>query len=414
MVGDFLEDIQKRSCTMKPMHTYSLAGVLAFFTLLSPCQAEGLLGEEGIVLEAGSTIVGQQSSKQRRSIDKDLTASIDLTADADLGFGTLHIYVEGSTKPDVSASSIVAGANADAGTATNVVNQGRMQLSEISFGTDIGAVNINIGVIDLTGFADATDTANDEAAQFLANALVNNPSIAFPDYTPAIVLNYGAEDAPQLTAMLSNGYGLGDNATKNYADLFRFGKNAAGQKKGLFALGELRLPESMAGVKVTAGIWHKSSEFARFDGLGNNRNAFGGYLNLDGAIDEQIAWSARLGANNAKTEVTGGVTNFASLSAQYAINEQHILGVGVAYSGVSGAYKNTLLPDTGANSTVVEAYYNWQITEVIAISPDIQYHKNPNNVSAAAAPTIANSVWVYGLRVQINASHQMFSRESEI
>ena len=396
---------------MKPMnrrlaHTLALA---ALYALTLPTQAQAF-GDEGIALEAGATIVGQQASKQNSAIRKDITSSIDLTADADLGFGTLHLYVEGSTTPDVSASSLVAGANADAGTATNSVNRGRLQLSEISFATDIGAINFNLGVLDLTAFADATDTANDEAAQFLADALVNNPSIAFPDYTPAIVLNYGEEDALQWTAMLSNGYGLGDNASKNHADLFRFGRNTAGQKKGLFALGELRLPEAGSGVKTTVGLWHKSAEFARFDGLGNSRNALGGYINLDGTAGD-VAWSARFGANNSKTEVAGGVTHFASLSAQYAFNEEHLIGIGVAYSGISGDYKSTLLPDTGANTTTVEAYYNWQLTEVIAISPDIQYHRNPNNLSAAAAPTIAKSVWVYGLRVQIGASHQMFNKE---
>ena len=390
---------------MKPICRF-ITPVLALLCLL-PSQVHAL-GEEGITLEAGGTIVGQQSSKRNGAINKEATASVDLTADADLGFGTLHIYVEGSTTPDVSASSLVAGANADAGTATNMANQGRMQLSEISFGTDIGDVNVNIGVLDLTAFVDATETANDETAQFLANALVNNPSIAFPDYTPAIVLNFGEEDGLQGTALLSNGYGLGDNANKNYADLFRFGKNTAGQKKGLFALGELRLPEAATGVKATIGVWHKSSEFARFDGLGNNRNALGGYLNLDGTAGD-VAWSARVGANNSKTEVAGGVTHFASLSAQYALNEQHVFGLGVAYSGVSSDYKATLLPDTGANSTVVELYYNWQVTEVVSISPDIQYHKNPNNLSAAAAPTIAKSVWVYGLRVQVGASHQILN-----
>ena len=395
-----------KSMNHRLAHILALAALCA---LLLPTQVRAF-GDEGITLDAGGTIVGQQSSKQNSAIKKDLTASVDLTADADLGFGSLHIYVEGSSTPDVSASSLVAGANADAGTATNSVSRGRVQLSEISFGTDIGAVNVNIGVLDLTVFADATDTANDETAQFLANALVNNPSIAFPDYTPAIVLNYGEEDALQWTAMLSNGYGLGDNASKNYADLFCFGRNGSGQKKGLFALGELRLPEAATGVKTTVGLWHKSSEFARFDGLGNSRNALGGYINLDGSAGD-VAWSARFGANNSKTEVAGGVTHFASLSAQYAFNEAHLIGLGVAYSGISGDYKSTLLPDTGANTTIVEAYYNWQLTEVIAISPDIQYHRNPNNLSAAAAPTIAKDVWVYGLRIQISASNQMYNRE---
>lgn len=108
---------------MKPMHVFHPAGVFALCALLLPCQAQAL-GDGGITLEAGSTIIGQQSSKQKASIDKDLTASVDVTADADLGFGTLHIYVEGSTTPDVSASSLVAGANADAGTAANAAGQG--------------------------------------------------------------------------------------------------------------------------------------------------------------------------------------------------------------------------------------------------------------------------------------------------
>jgi len=187
---------------------------------------------DGITIELGSTIVGQQISKHNGNINKDIIGSLDLVIDADLGFGTLHLYGEGASTADISASSLVGGANADAGTAATAAGRGRIQLSEISFSFDLGVLNTNIGVMDLTAFADATATANDEGSQFLADALINNPTIAFPDYSPAIVFNYGAEDGISFTALTANAYGLGDNPRGNYSQLFKFGNTPTGERKG--------------------------------------------------------------------------------------------------------------------------------------------------------------------------------------
>ncbi|NWF38878.1 carbohydrate porin [Mariprofundus sp. NF] len=369
-----------------------------------------IFGDDGISIELGSTIVGQQISKHNGDINKDIIGSLDLVIDADLGFGTLHLYGEGASTADISASSLVGGANADAGTAATPAGKGRVQLSEISFGFDIGALNTNIGVMDLSAFADATATANDEGSQFLADALVNNPTIAFPDYTPAIVFNYGEEAGIQLTALTANAYGLGDNPRGNYSQLFKFGNTPTGERKGLFSLVELRLPLSQDGALLTMGGWHSSTEATRYDGAGNDRSTLGGYANIDGVVGD-LAWSARVGFNNGKTDITGGVNSFASLSTEYSINEQHAFGAGVAHSGLLNDYKTSLAPNSGANSTVAEIYYRWQITDEIAISPDIQYHHNANNLSAAAPADVFGNVWVYGLRIQFGASHQMAHHE---
>jgi len=366
---------------------------------------------EGITIELGSTIVGQQISKHNGEINKDITGSLDLVIDAVLGFGTLHFYGEGASTADISASTLVAGSNADAGTAARANGKGRLQLSEIYYAAGFGSLNINLGIIDLTGHVDVTATANDWTSQFLAIALVDNQSIAFPDYTPAIVLNYGESDAIQLTTLISNGYGLGDNPNANYAQLFKFNKTPTGEKKGLFTLAELRLPVVQGKSLITLGSWFSSTEATRYDGAGNDSGTFGAYLNMDGHIGD-VAWSSRTGVNNTKTDLAGGVNSFFSLSMEYDINESHAFGAGLAYSGLHNDYKASLAPNGAANSTVAELYYRWKITDEIAISPDLQYHHNANHLSAGTATSVFGNVWVYGLRIQFGASHQIVDSHS--
>ena len=386
------------------MKILGITSCICLLSMLLPGTASAF-GDDGVTVELGVTGVGQQISKRNNDIDKEVTESVDLVIDADLGFGVLHIYGEAASTADTSASSLVAGSNADAGTAAKPNGRGRGQLSEISFGTDIAMLNVNFGVIDLTGFADATATANDEGVQFLANVLVNNPTIAFPDYTPAVVVNYGEEKSFQFTALSSNAYGLGDNPRGNYAQLFKFNRTPGGEKKGLFSLVELRMPVAQADLLLTIGGWHSSKEVARYDGTGNDKNTFGGYVNLDSQIGE-TAYSIRGGYNNAKTDITGGVKCFGSLSIEHAINDRQAFGAGVAYSGLHNDYK-IALTGTGANTTVAEVYYRWQITDEVAISPDIQYHHNANNLSAGAANTVFGNVWVYGVRITFGVSHQL-------
>jgi len=354
-----------------------------------------------ITVEAGSTIVGQQTSKQNSAINKDVVGSFDLVVDADVGPGRLHLYGEGSTTPTTSASNVVADSNADAGTALNKNGKGRLQLSELAYSFDIDALNISLGVQDLTGFADATAVSNDEASQFLADSLVNNPTIAFPDYTPSVVFSYGAEDSINGTVMMANAYGLGDNPNANYADLFRFGRDRnSGLKKGIFALGELRLPGE---IDLTLGGWARTTELPQHLGGANKSSSFGVYTNSDGKFNESTPWSIRAGWNSARA--TDEVTAHVSLAVEHAYMEDHVIALGVAWNGLSSDFRATDV--NVANPVVAELYYRWQINEYVAISPDIQYWSNANSLSTSTGGSVGGSAWVYGLRVQIGGSHQL-------
>ncbi|MDT8376280.1 MAG: carbohydrate porin [Mariprofundaceae bacterium] len=361
----------------------------------------------GVTIEAGTTIVGQQTSKQNNSINRDVVGSIDLVMGIDVGAGRLHIYGEGSSTPATSASTVIAGANADAGTAVDRDGKGRIQLSGIAYGIDFDPLHISIGIQDLTIFADATAVSNDETSQFLADSLVNNPAIAFPDYTPSVIFNYGGRDAVGVTVMVGNGYGLGDNPDRSYAELLKFGREkSSGLKKGLFTLAELHLPGE---VGFRLGGWGRSSELPQHLGGANRSRTFGVYANADGAVDEATLWSARLGWNNAKA--TDETISHASLAIEHSYAENHLIALGVAWNGLSSDFKSTFT--NAANPVVAELYYRWQINDYVAISPDVQYRSNTNALSATTAGTVGGSTWVYGLRVQVGASHQAFHAEAE-
>jgi len=370
------------------------AAILAFTGITTPAIAE-------VTIEAGATVVGQQTSQQNQQINKDVTGSADLVIDADLGPGSLHIYIEGSSTSDVSAASIIDGANADAGTAVNSSGRGRLQFSEIAYGLELGRLKLSVGVLDLAAFADATSVANDEGEQFLADALVNNPTIAFPDYTPSIILNEGDGEGVGGTLLLANGYGLGDNSSASYRDLFSFGRDrSSGLKKGLFALAELRIPTETG---LTMGGWLRSSELPRHLGGANKSRAFGLYGCADGAFDELTRWSARAGWNNAKA--TDEVVSHVSFAIEHSYTEDHVIALGTAINGLSSDFKRTYA--NAANPFMAEIYYRWQINEFIGISPDIQYWHNTNGLSRATAGMAGGNAWVYGLRLQIGASHRM-------
>ncbi len=359
-----------------------------------------------VMIEAGTTIVGQQTSKQNGTINKDVLGSVDMIMDVDMGLGTLHLYGEGAVTPSVSASDVVSGSNADAGTALNKNGKGRIQLSEIAYRFDLEPLNISVGVQDLTDFTDATVTSNDEGSQFLADSLVNNPSISFPDYTPSVIFTYGDEDKLNATALLANAYGLSDNESANYRDLFKFGRDAnTGLKKGMFVLAEIRVPEA---VDFTLGGWIRTSELPQHLGEANKSFAYGIYGNIDGEIAENMLWSTRLGWNSAKD--TDEVVTHASVALEHSYTEAHALGLGVAWNGLSSSFKSTFA--NAANPFVVEMYYRWKINQYVAISPDIQYWTHANNQSQSNAGNVGGNAWVYGLRIQLGHSHHMMRDDS--
>ncbi|MDX8411996.1 MAG: carbohydrate porin [Mariprofundaceae bacterium] len=362
------------------------------------------VGDSGLNVEAGATIIGQHASKHVSAIDKDATASLDILADMPVGPGAVHLYIEGATSADISAASLVGGTNGDAGTAVNRNGRGRAQISELYyFLGDEETAFLQAGLIDPTRFADVSIIANDETRQFLADPLINNPAIAFPDYTLGLAVHHAPVHETHLMLVATGATGLGDDPEASYAELFDLGSTSEGLNDGAFVLAEVFFENRPVGTFWRLGGWYNSAELDRFNGLGTSQGVAGVYGNVDSEF-AGINWAARAGWNNGGEALdTVGFTSIAAERAAFG----GTFGLGLARQWLAGDFKQSLAPDTGGDVLMAEAYYRWDVTDWLFITPDIQYWRHPNGLSANAANVSGNNVagyvWVYGLRAQISA-----------
>ena len=136
------------------------------------------------------TIVTLQDASDSRIYNEGL-ASVDIVATLRTGNGRWLLYVEGETSPrSQGVSSLLPEANQDAGTAVDRDDNGRLQVSELNYLWNLGESALAMGLLNPAGPVDNSDVANNEASEFLAKTLVNNPTIAFPDYALGMVYFY--------------------------------------------------------------------------------------------------------------------------------------------------------------------------------------------------------------------------------
>lgn len=348
--------------------------LLALFCMMcvTPAFAE-------VSVEFGLTGGAQSLNKDQSVVTQEGLGSMDIVVDAEMGPGVLHVYIEGASDAAGTAAEAVDGANLDAGTAADANGKGRVQISELSYVYQAEKFELAMGVQNLFAFADANSTSNAETEQFMAASLVNNPTIAMPDYTVSAVLNVGEEDSMNATFMVGNGYGMADNDAVDYEALLDFGPTPDGFNKGIFALGEVRFIDQ--GVWLSLGAWSNDREVDPLTGF---------YANLDSPEDEDFQWSLRYGVNDDEA----GISSFTSFSTAFAMGGSDVFGLAVA----SHKFPSTV---TGVSDpALVEMYYRWQLTDSLALTPDVQYWQNANGLTDTTAGIVGGNVIVYGLRLQ--------------
>src|SRR3989338_8080281 len=124
----------------------------------------------------------------------------------------------------------------------------------------------SIGQLDITGYFDANEFANNERDQFLANLFVNNPTIEFGGsadfYSPGIRLTYGPVEAMDITVGAFEGNG-------DYNDMFNKPFLMA-ENKGVGLSIDQAIIDTI-GVWLRGGIQReKVAQFDRFVGGGLN------------------------------------------------------------------------------------------------------------------------------------------------
>ncbi len=377
------------------------------------------LANKGIEISLGVTSIYQQNvrggiSTHRRagrySGSYDLELSADLEKLLGIEGGSLFVHTEGrwSKSGGIDRPSVgsIFGVNDDSGARRS------MDVTELWYEQSMldGALLLRVGKMDLTGgfecrgcpvAFDSSAFANDETGQFLNSALVNNPTIPFPDYALGVAVFYnpiewwyvsaGVVDA-QYDAR-ETGFNTAFRKEDYFFYVFETGitpqfKSAKGPLQGAYRIGFWNDPQPKANTdRSNAGKSYRDDVgfYAGCDQMLIKENA--------GPEDSQgLGTFLRYGYANSKKN---DITNFWSAGFQYQGlldgRDDDVLGVGFAQGFFSDKTPSTYTEDY---ESVLEAYYNAQATPWLNISPSIQYISNPGGAGGS------DDAVVFGIRAQ--------------
>jgi len=336
-----------------------------------------LQDEQGLTFELGYTLIYQHATDTIMPSDGLLTGSYDfagrwtLLEDTPLGAGTLGWLVEGgqilshNDDEDLSANvGSALGVNDDLDDQSIAVTElwWQQQLADES-------ITLTLGKIDQTVYFDANRIANDETTQFLASPLVNNSAVPFPDNGLGANLRVQPSDDFYITA----GFGDGN------ADARETGFNTF-DGSALFAASEVGFIANRKGPgegRYRALLWRNETD---------TDTGYGFAVSIDQSLGKGIVPFLRYGIGD------DDVTDFEQLvsvgvGVESPFNrEGDLFAVGYVWSEPSDAMLD--------NESLVELFYRAQLTEHVAVTPDVQVIFEPGDPAADGVTA------VLGVRVQ--------------
>ena len=346
------------------------------------------LSDSGIEIGAGLTAVYQVNAKGgtgttthsgRHTGRYDLQMSLDLHKLLGINDGSFFIHGWGGW-PDTEG---IDGHSVGSAWGINAMAVGNrsMDIVEAFYEGPLLGDNITlaIGKLDFTGIFDASEYADDECCQFLNAAFIDDPTIPFPEPGLGMVLNWDITDNWYLMSGVIDAQG----------DARESGFNTAfhGEDSFFYAL-ETGITQGDGTWRV--GLWYDPQPKANSDRGVTERDDLGFYTSCDQRLtkendtpeDSQGAGVfVRYGYAPSQTN---DLTNFWSVGLQYQGlidgRDDDVFGVGYAQGCFSDSASATYPEDY---ESVVEAYYNAQVTPWLHVSPAIQYVTHPGGSSTA-------------------------------
>jgi len=366
------------------------------------------LAERGIEIGLGLTAIWQANHRGglRSHPNGRTTGSWDIEAALDtekLGLwpgGTLLVYLEGSKGHGIDPRFVGSefGVNADADSTAGH----RLQFSEYWYEQAIadGLVAIRVGKMDGSRDLDTNAFANDECTQFLNGALVNNPTIPFPDYALGgqIIVRPCSGFYLAATALDANAEGWTsgrDTALESDSDWFVAAE--AGVVYGIPTPAEAQLEGA-----VRIGVWHDP---VRYDLVGRDgqtaKGESGWYLSCDQVLYKE-------GADQDDSQGLGVFARYGYAPDDYSCVE-HFCSAGLHYQGLIPGRDDDVLGLGFArgkfgrparrglahgSEAVYECYYSIPVGPGATLTVDVQYIRHPG----ADAP----ASFVPGFRFQLD------------
>jgi porin len=226
----------------------------------------------------------------------------------------------------------------------------------------------SFGIIDATDYLDENAYANDEYTQFMNPALTNGPNVFLPSYDLGMALEW--DDGPWgLRAVLMN---IGENDDGNNTDFY--GLQAGYRVDTTLGAGHYRFiltgasedfldPTGTQLVDRAATLLSFDQEFGQ---------AVGGWI--------RFGWQTDKAAVDYNALYSGGIDFKGRAWGRDADN------IGLGYAYLNGANQDI------ETSHVAEAYYRWQLGEVLGLTADVQYQVDDYKVGGGPRG------WTFGLR----------------
>lgn len=375
------------------------------------------LEDKGIKVDFGLTNVYQQNihgglSKHRRAGrfagSYDLEVAADLQKLLGIKGGSLYMLAEGkwSKFGGIDAPSVGSafGVNGD-GAPRRSIDVTELWYEQVSADEKI---RLRVGKMDLTGgfehhgcpvAFDCSNYAKDETTQFLNGALINNPTIPFPEYGLGVAVHYSPTRLWYLSAAVADAQAdireTGFNTTFHNEDYFFY----------IFETGVTPQFGSANGPLPGAyriGLWNDPQPKANSDSTKNYRDDVGFYTSCDQMLTKEnndpedtqgLGTFLRYGyAPSKKNDITSFWSGGFQYQGLFDGRDDDVLGLGYAHGVFADTAASTYPEDY---ESALEVYYNAQVTPWCNISPSIQYITNPGGSSAVS------DAMVFGIRAQI-------------
>jgi porin len=335
---------------------------------------------------------GGQSTHRRQgrwSGSYDLEMTADLQRLLGLENAELYMLAEGTwSRRDIDETSIGSafGVNGDFAPrqAFNIIEFWYQQ----SYFEE--TLKLRLGKLDMTGgfecrgcavSFDGNAYANDENTQFINSALVNNPTIPFPDYGLGAIVYWNPVEHWYLSA----------GAADAQADKRETGFNTtfAGEDYFIYMAETGLTPQLDSGNgplqgAYRVGLWYDPQPKSHSDADRLYRDDTGMYLSFDQALTKEnklqddtqgLGTFFRYGYAPSRSN---DISQFYSAGLQYqglfCGRDRDVLGLGYAHGVFSDRADTTYSQDY---ESVVEMYYSAVISPWMTLSPSVQYVSNP-------------------------------------
>ena len=310
------------------------------------------------------------------NVKADWLFSIDLESQWQFdGFGIYGLAEYSRTVEAGGVADSFEFANADAGTSVDNDGDGRGQVAMLYVYGDRdkdGEHDWLFGLAQVTGLIDRSDYANDEVSQFLSLNMLNNLTIAFPDYAIAgMVEDKDGFGDFGYRVMISSSHGiqdsLDDGAIQTYGELLDVGSS----DKGLFSGAELLFEREKYLANI--GVWTNSADDAGAD--------YGMFVGLDYHLDNG-GLNIRFGQANAED---GGAERFVGVGY-----EQQLAGGTFAASYSLTRYNQ----DDDSVLHHGEFYYRFAaIDKILYLTPALQWFEGGTLMDDGVIWGVRAEVW---------------------